>query len=1104
MSYDPKSIEQHIYRICKERGYFEIEGNANIASDSKHFCLMMPPPNVTGVLHIGHALTFTLQDIITRFKRMEGFTTLYQPGLDHAGIATQNVVEKQLLAQGLSKETLGRDEFIKRVWQWKEESGGKIVEQMQALGISPAWSRLRFTMDSGLQNAVREAFVAWYERGLIYQGDYMVNWCVKDGALSDIEVEYKEQETHLYHLRYPVVDSNEVLIVATTRPETFFGDSAVMINPQDTRYTHLLGKCVRLPLINKPIPIIADNAVDMEFGTGVVKVTPAHDINDYAVGKAHALESIVIFDEKGVLNERALGFAGRDRLEARADIVEALQQAGAVEKIEPYSNQVGVCYRCGNVIEPYISRQWFIGEGIAANTIEKVNAQRDSALGDRVGFLAKNGDCCGEPAVITTQGNSLDSPCKAPFLAQKFCREQTDLESTFETTATPRICEEDNRAKCEKVDSSENALLSSSRADEIGVAIHKSAQVDSSNAQTPSLRGSEATEAIHKPKSSNNAQNNYSASAESMDCHATTNALARNDRKNANTQKVDSSNAQNVSEQAKDSRICDEKSGLFKDSQGRALGVRNRRESAEIADLSLQAESTKEAQARFHPPQWLNNFNAWMRDLRPWCISRQLWWGHRIPVWYCQNSACGHIFASKNESESTCPKCHSSVLQDPDVLDTWFSSGLWAFSTLGWGNGGACKEQYNAADLARFYPNSLLITGFDILFFWVARMLFSGESLLGELPFRDVYLHALVRDEFGQKMSKSKGNVIDPLAMIEEFGADSLRFALAYSCAQGRDVRLAKSQLELAKNFANKLYNAAQFLLLYAKQQDEHFSGFTERTGLNAYHTPLGRYAKSRLNSATKDLKAALESYRFNDGASVAYRFLWGEFCDWCIELAKAQKESIAELGSVMIEAMKLLHPYMPFLTESLYHTLRGSELESSESIMITRYPSEVSQDSAIEQDYAHIKDAIVSLRRAKALIDLANKPIELAYIATDMPLNPAALQAICKLAKVGAIECVDTKAQNGLDKDCVADIGSLVKSYLPLQGIDLAPIITRLNNQNLKLEKEITKLQALESNEKFKANAPKEVLESNATALAEAKAKQAEVLAQLAIFAQK
>lgn len=473
-------------------------------------------------------------------------------------------------------------------------------------------------------------------------------------------------------------------------------------------------------------------------------------------------------------------------------------------------------------------------------------------------------------------------------------------------------------------------------------------------------------------------------------------------------------------------------------------------------------------------------------------------------MWYCQNSACGHIFASKNERESTCPKCHSSVLQDPDVLDTWFSSGLWAFSTLGWGNGEACKELYDSNDLTRFYPNSLLITGFDILFFWVARMLFSGESLLGELPFRDVYLHALVRDEFGQKMSKSKGNVIDPLAMIEEYGADSLRFGLAYSCAQGRDVRLAKSQLELAKNFANKLYNAAQFLLLYARQADPSFSGFSELESINAYQSPLGRYAKSRLNSATKELRAALESYRFNDGASVAYRFLWGEFCDWCIELAKAQKEAICELGAVMIEAMKLLHPYMPFLTESLYHTLRGSALESSESIMITRYPSEVSQDSAIEQEYAYIKDAIVSLRRAKALIDLANKPIERAYIATDFRLSASALQAICKLAKVGAIECVDTKAQNGLDKDCVADIGSLIKSYLPLQGIDLAPIITRLNSQNLKLEKEINKLQALESNEKFKANAPKNVLESNASALAEAKAKQAEVLAQLAIFAQK
>ena len=1002
MSYDPKSIEQSIYTICKERGYFEIEGNASIVSDrSRTFCIMMPPPNVTGVLHIGHALTFTLQDIVTRFKRMDGFATLYQPGLDHAGIATQNVVEKHILAQGLSKETLGRDEFIKRVWQWKEESGGKIITQMQALGIGPAWSRLRFTMDSGLQNAVREAFVAWYERGLIYQGDYMVNWCVKDGALSDIEVQHIEQETHLYYLRYPVLDSNEVLLVATTRPETFFGDSGVMINPNDSRYTHLLGKRVVLPLVGREIPIIADSAVDMEFGTGVVKVTPAHDENDYAVGKTHALESIVVFDEKGVLNSYALGFAGRDRLEARSDIVCALQEAGAVEKIEPYSNQVGVCYRCGNVIEPYVSRQWFISQDIARETIGKVNLQKSL---NHSAELAN----CGTTAGIKS------SP--APECAKTY----------KSSTANPRILEEDDQG-------------------EVATSV--------------------------QPKQ-------YPL-------------------------------------------FCDEKYGLQEKSQGSCLSGNDCSDFSPLSHLShktseavqeqaqaglfSKAKSTSQKpMARFHPAQWLNNFNAWMRDLRPWCISRQLWWGHRIPVWYCQNGVCGHIYASKNERESSCPKCGSSVLQDPDVLDTWFSSGLWAFSTLGWGNDGECKEQYNATDLVRFYPNSLLITGFDILFFWVARMLFSGESLLGELPFKDVYLHALVRDEQGQKMSKSKGNIIDPLEMIEEYGADSLRFALAYACAQGRDVRLAKSQLELAKNFANKLYNAAQFLLLYAKQADSSFCGFSELDSINAYQTPLGRYAKSRLNSTTKDLRAALESYRFNDGASVAYRFLWREFCDWCIELAKAQKESINELGAVMIEAMKLLHPYMPFLTESLYHTLRGSTLESSESIMITRYPSEIEQDSARESEFEYIKDAIVSLRRAKALIDLANKPIDIAYITTDFMLSTSAIQAICKLAKVGMIECVDTNAQNELDKSCVADIGSLVKSYLPLQGIDLAPIITRLNNQNLKLTKEITKLESLANNAKFLANAPKDVLESNASALAEAKAKQAEVLAQLQVFAQK
>lgn len=869
--YSPK--EQKIYQICKERGYFEITGNQSI-SNGKHFCIMMPPPNVTGVLHIGHALTFSLQDIIVRYKRMQGFITLYQPGLDHAGIATQNIVEKQLLSQGITKEQIGREAFIEKVWEWKEQSGGKILEQMQALGITPAWSRLRFTMDEGLKVAVRKAFVQWYEKGLITQGDYMVNWCTHDGALSDIEVEYEEQQTFLYYLRYKIEDSKDCVIVATTRPETFFGDSAVMINPKDSRYCHLIGKNVVLPLLNKKIPIIGDEIVDMEFGSGVVKVTPAHDVNDYEVGKRHNLESIVIFDSSGILNENCAQFKGQERLQARQEIIKALDSCNAIEKIEPYVNKVGKCYRCGNIIEPYISKQWFVGTEIAKETIKKVN------------------------------------------------------------------------------------------------------------------------------------------------------------------------------------------DGLL----------------------------------RFHPPQWINNFNAWMRELKAWCISRQLWWGHRIPVWYCE---CGNQFASVNEIEHQCPKCKShNIKQDNDVLDTWFSSGLWAFSTLGWGNEGFynegfCKEQYLDSDLKDFYPNDLLITGFDILFFWVARMLFSGENLLGSLPFKDVYLHALVRDEFGQKMSKSKGNVIDPIDMIEQYGADALRFSLAYLCAQGRDIRLATSQLELSRNFINKLVNASNFLLMYLEQlggKDALGSGFKDRSSLDEYQTELGRFAKSRLNSTIKEVYEALDSYRFNDGASVLYRFLWGEFCDWCIEFAKAQKEAVFELGSALKEALKLLHPFMPFITEELYHRLSGTTLESSESIMISAFPSEIKQDLELEQEFLTIQDCVISLRRAKATIDLANKPIKKAFINPKNEfnqLNQSALNLIQKLSRVENIEIIESKPKN-----CVVDVSDYCESYLPLDSVDLAPIIARLHAQEAKLQKEITKLESMLNNEKFCQNAPKEVLENNKSALDSAKEK--------------
>ena len=865
-TYNPQEIEQNIYKITKERGYFEVEGNAKIAQKDKNFAIMMPPPNVTGVLHIGHALTFTLQDIITRYKRMDGYRTLYQPGMDHAGIATQNVVEKQLLAQGIKKEELGREKFIQKVWEWKEKSGGMILSQMENLGITPAWSRTRFTMDEGLKSAVKLAFKIWYEKGLIYQGNYMINWCTHDGALSDIEVEYEENIGKLYHLKYPIKDSSEFIIVATTRPETFFGDTAVMVNPSDTRYAHLIGKSVVLPLLNREIPIIADEAVDMEFGTGCVKVTPAHDVNDYEVGKRHDLEFITIFDKAGILNEYAGEFKGLERLEARDVIVEKLQREGFVERIEEYKNQVGKCYRCGNIVEPYISKQWFVSPEAAKGAIE----------------------------------------------------------------------------------------------------------------------------AVDKGKS------------------------------------------------------------------------------------------------KFFPSQWKNNYDAWMRELRPWCISRQLWWGHQIPVFYCE---CGEQFVAL-EDEPTCPKCGSAkVTQDPDVLDTWFSSGLWAFSTLGWGNGEWGKgEKWSESDLKDFYPNSLLITGFDILFFWVARMLLSGESLLEKVPFKDIYLHALVRDEKGQKMSKSKGNVIDPLEKIQSHGADALRFTLASLCAQGRDIKLSEKEMDLSKNFANKLFNASNFLMMYLEQM-----GAEKFEELENFCSPLGIYMHSRLQNTIKELRDALDSYRFNDGASVLYRFLWGEFCDWGIELAKASKESIKELGSVFLTSMKLLHPYMPFLSEYLYHKLRGVSLESEESIMVSAFPKAKERSEEIEREFTLIKDAITSIRRLKILLELGNQSVQQVAIKAQSQNQELFKTFVTKLAKVEKCEFVQTKPENS-----IGDVGESCECFLLLENIDLSGIKHRLENQKSKLEAEVCKLTAMLSNENFVKNAPKNVIQTNQEGLDNAKEKLQKVLCEL------
>ncbi|KAB0575982.1 valine--tRNA ligase [Helicobacter pullorum NCTC 12824] len=868
-TYNPKEIEEKYYRFWEESGYFEINGNEKIQKANKNFCIMLPPPNVTGSLHIGHALNHTLIDIIVRYKRMQGFKTLWQPGLDHAGIATQNVVEKQLLAQGIKKEEIGREAFIQKVWAWKEQSGGMILKQMRKLGSSPAWSRTRFTMDEGLQNAVKEVFVKLYNEGLIIQDKYLVNWCTHDGALSDIEVEYKENNGKLYYLRYFLEDSKDYIIVATTRPETYFGDTAVMVNPEDSRYSHLIGKKVILPLLNKAIPIIADSHVDMEFGTGAVKVTPAHDTNDYEVGKRHNLEQITIFDKKGILNEFAGEFEGLERLEAREKIIAKLQETGFIEKIEDYKNQVGHCYRCGNVVEPYISKQWFLKKEIAAKAIEKINAN----------------------------------------------------------------------------------------------------------------------------------------------------------------------------------------------------------------------------QSNFFPPQWKNNYNAWMKELRDWCISRQLWWGHQIPVFYCDS--CSNKWASA-KTQLQCPKCQSTnIHQDPDVLDTWFSSALWAFSTLGYGNGKWGEGTlWQKDDLQNFYPNSLLITGFDILFFWVARMLMMGEHFLLELPFPNIYLHALVRDENGQKMSKSKGNVVDPLELIEKYSADVLRFTLATLCAQGRDVKLSSNQLEISKNFTNKLYNAANFLLLNAQK-------FPNLSDIQTPKTPLGKYMAELLSKTIQEVHQHLESYRFNDGANALYRFLWGEFCDWGIEFSKADKDSILELGAIFKESMLLLHPYMPFISEYLWHKLDGSTLEESGSIMVKPYPTFKYCDNSNLQIFELISDSIISIRRAKTTIELANQKIPKAYIKSNIAISkdfaPTFVKYVSKLAKAEEIEITSQKIPH-----CIVDITEKVESYIPIQEINLTPIISRLEKQQEKTQKEIIKLQSMLKNEKFIANAPAQVLETNKKALIEQEEKLIKIQAEL------
>ncbi|APG25278.1 valine--tRNA ligase [Syntrophotalea acetylenica] len=864
--YEPHDVEAKWYEFWTGQGLF----HADEHSAKAPFSIVIPPPNVTGVLHMGHALNNTLQDILVRWKRMEGYEVLWQPGTDHAGIATQNVVEKQLAAEDSSRHALGREGFIERVWQWREESGGQIINQLKRLGASCDWDRERFTMDEGLSRAVREVFVTLYEEGLIYRDNRLINWCPRcHTALSDLEVEHQDQKGNLWHLRYPVVGTDRYLVVATTRPETMLGDTAVAVHPDDERYADLIGKSVMLPLMERPIPIIADDYVDREFGSGAVKITPAHDFNDFEIGKRHNLEFINIFDASGVVNDNGGRYRGLERFEARKAVLADLEAAGLLERIEEHLNAVGECYRCKTVIEPYMSLQWYV----------KVQPLADKAI-----------------------------------------------------------------------------------------------------------------------------------------------------------------------------------------------------------------EAVQTGKTRIIPAQWEKTYFEWMFNIRDWCISRQIWWGHRIPAWFCE--ACNEITVSRQDP-TACSHCGGSDLrQETDVLDTWFSSALWPFSTMGWPE--------KTETLQKFYPTSCLITGFDILFFWVARMMMMGLKFRGEVPFRDVYIHALVRDAQGQKMSKSKGNVIDPLTVIDEYGTDAFRFTLAAFAAQGRDVKLSVDRIAGYRNFVNKLWNASRFALM-------NLEGF-EPDGVDLQQCELAlseRWILSRLTDVVAEARQALTEYKFNEAASALYAFTWHEFCDWFIELSKddlygenAQRKKTAQavLYTVLEQLLRLLHPFMPFVTEEIWQALPG--VRPTVSIMAAPY-ADVSALPADQAGAAHmelIMEVIKGIRNIRGEMNVPPGKRITAVLDCKNPEISGILAAgegyVRSLAKVDQLSCGE-----GVERPSQAatQVAGEVEILLPLAGlIDLDEELKRLEKEIAKVAKDIAMFSKKLSNESFLSKAPADVLEKDRQKLADAEEKAA------------
>ena len=846
-TYDPKGIEDRLYKKWEDKGYFHAQADRS----KKPFTIVMPPPNITGQLHMGHALDNTMQDILIRYKRMQGYNALWQPGTDHAAIATEVKVIDSLKKQGIDKNDLGREGFLEKCWEWKDEYGSRIINQLKKMGSSADWSRERFTMDKGCSDAVLEVFIKLYEKGLIYKGSRIVNWCpVCKTSISDAEVEHEEQDGFFWHINYPVVgEEGRFVEIATTRPETLFGDTAVAVNPDDERYQDIIGKMLKLPMTDREIPVIADSYVDKEFGTGCVKITPAHDPNDFEVGKRHNLEEIVVINDDATMNSKAGKYAGMDRYECRKALVEDLEKEGLLVKVVPHSHNVGTHDRCGTTVEPMIKQQWFV--------------KMDDLI---------------KPAVE---------------------------------------------------------------------------------------------------------------------------------------------------------------------------GVKN-------GDIKLL------------PKRMEKTYFNWTDNIRDWCISRQLWWGHRIPAYYCDE--CGEMVVSKNAPEK-CPKCGCThMTQDPDTLDTWFSSALWPFSTLGWPE--------KTEDLDYFYPNDVLVTGYDIIFFWVIRMIFSGYEQMGKAPFHTVLFHGLVRDSQGRKMSKSLGNGIDPLEVIDKYGADALRLTLITGNAPGNDMRFYWERVEASRNFANKVWNASRFIMM-------NLEGMEVTEPASSDLAPEDKWILSAVNTLTKDVTENMDKFELGIAVQKVYDFIWDEFCDWYIEIAKvrtykkdedakAANSALWTLRTVLGQALKLLHPYMPFITEEIYCTLNPQE----ETIMLADWPvyKEEWNFSAEEEMLAHVKELVKGIRNLRTEMDVPPSRKAKVFIVSEDKALCETFESMKKtyqnLISASEIDVQSDKAGIGEDAVSVVIPGAVV--YMPLEDlVDMEKEKERLLKEEERLKKELARSHGMLNNEKFVSKAP-------------------------------